>query len=151
MTKDNSELIDELMHTFMNLKKIKFHNMVTCDGLTHNEKIVLFVLHDISKDSKVPLSALREKIKLAPSTITPIITLLEDKGLIERNIDKSDRRNIFLQISAKGEEHIDKVQFEVKKELSKYIKYMGEEDTKELIRLISKTINFFNGREENKI
>lgn len=113
--------------------------------------MVLFVLHRISKDNKVSLSVLRERIKLAPSTITPIITLLEKKELIERNIDKSDRRNIFLQISPKGVEQIDKVHSEVKNAMSKYIIYMGEDDTKEMIRLISKTTEFFNGKEDKKI
>ena len=151
MGKPNNELIEELLQSFMNLKKNNFHNITNSVGLTHNEKMVLFVLHRISKDNKVSLSVLRERIKLAPSTITPIITLLEKKELIERNIDKSDRRNIFLQISPKGVEQIDKVHSEVKNAMSKYIIYMGEDDTKEMIRLISKTTEFFNGKEDKKI
>jgi len=150
MEKNNNELIEELMHVFMNLKKYKFQDFTNCAGLTHNEKMILFILHDISKDNRVSLSVLRERIKLAPSTITPIITLLEDKKLIERNIDKSDRRNIFLKISPKGEEQIERVRIEVKSVMSKYIEYMGEEDTKQLIRLISKTTEFFN-RKDDKI
>jgi len=149
MEKKNDELIEELMNVFMNLRKYKFHDFKNCVELTHNEKMILFILHDISKDNKVSLSLLRERIKLAPSTITPIITLLEQKKLIERNIDKNDRRNIFLQISPKGKEQIDKVQIEVKKVMSKYIEYMGENDTKQLIILITKTTDFFN-REEDK-
>jgi DNA-binding MarR family transcriptional regulator len=148
MEKKNNELIEELMHTFMDFKKNNFHNITNDIGLTHNEKMVLFVLHDISKDNRVSLCVLRERIRLAPSTVTPIITLLEEKGLIERNIDKSDRRNIFLQISSKGRVQIDRVQIEVKKVMSKYIEYMGEDDTKQLIRLISKTTEFFNGKED---
>jgi len=151
MEEKNHKLIEELMHVFMDFKKNKFQNSTHCDGLTHNEKMILFVLRDISKDNKVSLSVLRERIKLAPSTITPIITLLEDKKLIERNIDKNDRRNIFLKVSPKGEEQIDRVQIEVKNVMSKYIEYMGEDDTKQLIRLISKTTEFFNRKEDKEI
>jgi len=151
MEKKENQLIEELMHTFMDFKRNKFQHVTSCEGLTHNEKLILFILHDISKDNKVSLSVLRERIKLAPSTITPIITLLEEKGLIERNIDKTDRRNIFLQISPKGTKQIDIVQIEVKEVMSKYIEYMGETDTKQLIRLITKTTEFFNRKEDKNI
>ncbi|MDD2376314.1 MAG: MarR family transcriptional regulator [Clostridia bacterium] len=150
MKKPNNELIEELMRAFMDFKRNKIQNIASCEGLTHNEKMILFSLHDISKDNKVSLSVLRERMKLAPSTITPIITLLEEKELIERNIDKNDRRNIFLKISPKGEEQINRVQFEVKEVMFEYIKYMGEDDTKQLIRLISKTTEFFTRKEDKK-
>ena len=151
MEKTNNELIEELLDGFMDLKKNNFHNFTNSVGLTHNEKMVLFVLHHISKNNIVSLSVLREKIRLAPSTITPIITMLEEKGLIERNIDKSDRRNIFLKISPKGVEKIDQVHKDVKDVMSKYITYMGQDDTKQVIRLISKTKEFFTRKEDNKI
>lgn len=143
MIEHSNELIEELVSTFRNFKRIKFQNDSSCGDLTHNEKMILFILSDISKDSIVSLSTLRERMKLAPSTITPIITLLEEKGLIQRNIDENDRRNIFLRISTKGEEYINKVQIEIKNKMSKYIEYIGENDTKQLIRLISKTTDFF--------
>lgn len=146
--KNNDKLIEELMYTFRKFKKIKLCNDVNLEGLTHNELIVLFILNDISNNKKVLLSTLRERIRLAPSTVTPIITLLEEKGLIVRDIDKEDRRNIYICISPLGEEYTKKAQKYIKDEMNEYIEYIGEEDTKELIRLISKTINFFGGREE---
>lgn len=148
MIEHSNELIEELINTFRNFKKIKFQKISVCGELTHNEKMILFILSDISKDKIVPLSALRERMKLAPSTITPIITLLEEKGLIQRNIDKNDRRNIFLKISPKGENFTNKVQIEIKDTMSKYIEYIGENDTKQLIRLISKTTEFFERKDD---
>lgn len=150
MDTHNNELIEELISTFRKFKKIKFHSGGNCgdsSDLTHNERMILFILSDISKDGIVSLSVIRERMKLAPSTITPIITLLEEKELIQRNIDTNDRRNIFLKISSKGEEFISRVENEIKNEMSKYIEYIGEEDTKQLIRLISKTTMFFEGKE----
>lgn len=148
MKENKDELIEELVHSFRDFKRIKLQNSFGCSELTHNERIILFVLNDISNDNKVSLSVLRERIKLAPSTITPIITLLEEKGLIERNIDKTDRRNIFLSISPKGQEYTKKVQADINGEMSKYIDFIGEEDTKQLIRLIKKTTEFFSGKED---
>lgn len=148
MKTKNNELIEELLHTFRNFKRIRVQNHASSTELSHNEKMVLFIIYDVSKNNIVPLSEIRERIRLAPSTITPIITSLEEKGLIERNIDKSDRRNIFLRISPMGVEYTNKVQSEIRDIMSKYIEYIGEEDTKQLIKLISKTTDFFSGKEE---
>ncbi len=149
--KKNKQLIDELVNTFMNFKKVKFQNSTNFRGLTHSEKMFLFMLKDISKDNIVSLSLIRERMMLAPSTITPIVTLLEEKKLIQRNIDKMDRRNITLKISLKGEEYINEIQKEIEDQMSNYIEYIGENDTKQLIRLISKTTEFFSRKEDNNI
>lgn len=150
MNKENDKLIDDLMKVFMGFKKVKSHGFAHCEGLTHNEKLIMFILHDISKDSKVSLADLRKRMELAPSTITPLIAGLEEKGFIERNIDKEDRRNIYLEISSKGKEHMNHVQKQIKLSLSEYINYMGDTDTKELIRLMSKTTEFYLRKEEEK-
>ena len=144
MKKEN--LAEDLMKTFITLKKSKFLNISECTDLTHNEKLVLFIVNDLSSKGEVQLSDLREKIELAPSTITPILASLEEKGLLDRVIDKSDRRNIFLNLSEKGIEHMKRVHKLALENTSEYIDYMGEEDSKELIRLISKTAKYFKER-----
>jgi DNA-binding MarR family transcriptional regulator len=143
MNVNNDQLIEELVNTFRNFKKMKFRNDKDCGEFTHNEKMILFILSDISQDNIVSLSVLRERMRLAPSTITPMISVLEKKGLIKRNIDKNDRRNISLQISSKGREFTNRIQAEIRDQMSKYIEYIGEDDTKQLIRLIAKTTEFF--------
>ena len=144
MKKEN--LAEDLMKTFITLKKSKFLSISDCTDLTHNEKLVLFIVNDLSSKGEVQLSDLREKIELAPSTITPILASLEEKGLLDRVIDKSDRRNIFLNLSEKGIEHMKRVHKLALENTSEYIDYMGEEDSKELIRLISKTAKYFKER-----
>jgi DNA-binding MarR family transcriptional regulator len=144
---EKEELANELMKMFISLKKAKFLNISECSELTHNEKLVLFLVNELSLKGQIQLSDLREKIELAPSTITPIISSLEEKGLLERNIDKADRRNIFLKLSKEGKLYTKKVHEIAFKNTTKYIDYMGKEDSIELIRLISKTTKFFKERE----
>ena len=63
----NIKLANELMDTFMRIKNQQFHKIIEVDGYTHNEKLVLFILHDIyleTGENKILLSTLTDRIKL---------------------------------------------------------------------------------------
>lgn len=106
--------------------------------------MVLFIIKNIGNDNGILLSKVRNKIKLAPSTVTPIITSLEEKGLIERKIDKKDRRNIYIYLSEKGEKFTENVNDRWRSSLKGYIDYIGEKDALEIIRLINQTKEYIN-------
>ncbi len=146
---ENSELVDKMLDIFVKLKNSHFHEIAKVDGLSQNEKIVLVIMHENMK-TEMSLTLLREKMKLAPSTITSIITTLEEKDLIKRVIDKNDRRNIFIKLSKKGYEYTERAHKEFKEKIEKYVKFMGKDDTNELIRLISKTTDYFNERRKEE-
>jgi DNA-binding MarR family transcriptional regulator len=148
MKKD--ELAKEVVESLIKLRKSKIHDMTGCFDLTHNENLVLFIIHDMAIDGKVSLSILRDKIKLAPSTVTPIINSLEKKELIVRNIDREDRRNIYLNLSEKGTEYTKKAYDSLVKRVSNFINYMGEDDANELVRLVSKATEYIKEKEKNK-
>lgn len=150
----NNKLAEELMDVFMSIKNQQFHKIIEVDGYTHNKKLVLFILHDVyleTGENKILLSVLRDRIRLAPSTITPLIASLEKDGLIERVIVKEDRRNIYLKLSKKGINFTNEAHTSLYNNVSEYIEYMGENDTEEFIRLLLKTKKFFEERKENNI
>lgn len=149
---ENQQLANELIELFMGIKKKHFHNIIKVKGHTHNEKLVLFLLHDMlenSKSKEVSLARLREKIKLAPSTVTPILNSLESKRLIERVIDKEDRRNIYIKLSKEGKKFTKEAHKELEDMVHDYIEYMGQKDINEFIRLTKKTEKFLKERKED--
>ena len=135
---EEKELGKKLSKTLIQIKRIKLASLADMDYLTHNQKLVLYLLHENSVNGSVLLTEIREKLKLAPSTVTPIITSLENEGYIKRNIDKNDRRNIYIEITSKGKEYTNMVHSQVTK------------DTNDLIRLMNKTINYFENKERGK-
>lgn len=152
----NEQLANYIMNMFLGIKKEQIHDMMKIEGHTHNEKIVLCLLHSIimeTKNETVSLAILRKKINLAPSTITPILNSLEDKNIIQRVIDKSDRRNIFIKFTEKGNEFTQNEYNKLKNIVYEYIEYMGEENIKKMIYLTEKTNEFIkerkNENEEN--
>ncbi|MEG1142046.1 MAG: winged helix DNA-binding protein, partial [Clostridia bacterium] len=94
------KLVNELIETFMKFKKLQMHNIFCNEDLSYNES---YILHKLNKESSnVHLSIIRDKLKLAPSSITNLITSLEEKKYITRVIDKKDRRNIYIKITDEG-------------------------------------------------
>lgn len=158
---DNSKAY-EFFKAFIMLKKskmeeiIKFKSentqsenmiLVAISEKTLNDNLVNNILKSKVKDNKIHLNKLREFMNIAPSTITPIITSLEEKGYVVREIDKEDRRNIYVHLTKKGIQHTKTMQSGLINNINEYIKFMGKEDTDEFIRLINKTNEYANFKE----
>ncbi|MCX8075342.1 MAG: MarR family transcriptional regulator [Clostridia bacterium] len=145
---EKDELIDKFLNTIINLKRIHgkhhshHHHGNSRFDIGHSKKITLLLLHKMCKNEGISLSMLREEIRLAPSTTTAIISELEKDELIERIIDKEDRRNIFIKITDKGIKQAKNEYNEFKRKISKFADYMGEEDFKEFLRLAEKIIKY---------
>lgn len=158
---DKNSKVYEFLKTFIMFKKshiggiIKFKSdntqneniaLVIISEKTSEESLINDILNNKVKDNKLHLNKLREIMDLAPSTITPIITSLEEKGYVLRNIDKEDRRNIYISLTKKGEEYTLNMLKGLLDNLNEYIKFMGIEDTNEFIRLINKTNEYTKSR-----
>lgn len=142
------ELIDSLLKEFVMFQRAGFLKMLSTKDLNVSEVMILYAMYKlISEQDKVMLSTIRDNLQLAPSTITAIITSLEEKELLERIIDKNDRRNICINITKKGEQYVKEVEKNNREIISKYIDYMGEEDVVKFQELVAKTTRFVN---ENK-
>ena len=73
-----------------------------------------------SEDGKITISELAKKTNVLPSAISRTIRGLEDKGYVERTINKNDRRNTYVEMTDRGNKSIlmnptDPFQLEMKK------------------------------------
>ena len=50
----------------------------------------------------VYVSTIAERLKVTPSAISRMLKGLEEKDLIERKVDKNDRRNTYVTLTEKG-------------------------------------------------
>ncbi|MEG0872615.1 MAG: MarR family transcriptional regulator [Clostridia bacterium] len=143
---EKANLSCELVKMLIQLKKVSHRDIDFSEGRGTNKKMILFIIHENCIDGKILLSNLREKLKLAPSSVTAIITALENEGLIERKIDKNDRRNIFLQITPKGIDYTSSAHEKMINTVSEYINYIGRDDASQLLRIITKTTQYLKER-----
>ena len=96
----------------------------------------LFVLHFLSMSNTAALpSELSAALNSSTARISALLGSLEKKQQIERNIDKSNRRNILVTITEAGRERAETEMGEIEKNLAYVFAKMGETDTAEFLRL----------------
>lgn len=118
-------------------------------------KSEMFALMTIGKlilkyPDEIKLSTLSKTLNLAPPTVTPMINSLEESGFIIRVGSKQDRRVVFIQLTEMGQTFLTEKEKHFKSNIQALVEYLGQEDTKELIRLVRKTANFLEQFKENE-
>jgi len=83
-------------------------------------------------------SEIAEKTGVTMSAVTHQVNALESSGLIKRIQSKDDRRVVTITLSKKGIEKVEKIKKEFIHKIKKFSDYLGEKDTRELIRLIKR-------------
>ena len=84
-----------------------------------------------------PISAgdIATSMNTSSARVANLLNTLENKGFIERCIDTNDRRKILVAITKKGKQTIESSQKLMQEHLASVFKQMGENDSKEFMRL----------------
>ena len=95
-----------------------------------------FVLRYIASqaDDVLP-SEISQEVGTSTARVAATLNDLEGKGLIQRSIDRSDRRRILVKITPDGQKHVVIHSKEVQDTMVKMLEYLGEEDAKEYVRI----------------
>jgi len=93
----------------------------------------------------VKVSELSNIIHSTKPATSKMLRALEEKGYIERISDKKDRRVVYIRLSVVGEKKMKEAFNRMHDFADRTIKRLGEEDAKELIRMLNK---FYKAVEE---
>lgn len=95
-------------------------------------------LHPENPEAGVTMSDLSRLMGISKPAVTQIINDLEHRGCVERVSTKNDRRLVYVQITKTGEEILLRGEREFQEKLEIVVRSLGEKDTQELIRIITK-------------
>lgn len=119
-----------------------------CTDLRFSEFFTLHALHCIWKEQQekeggsslpgVTISALSRISRHSMSAVSQIVTVLEEKGLVERTAAQTDRRKVYVRLSGEGERQLEEAGRSVSLFWNEVAGRMGEADTACLIRLLEK-------------
>ena len=130
---------------YAELAKQFLNNSYRLRGRNHQKKIdevmrgETFAILYISKRNDMVLpSEVSNKMNISSARVTVILNSLENKGLITRQIDKSDRRQILISLTQKGAELAEKHDQMVLDMTARMLELLGEHDAKELVRITGK-------------
>ena len=101
--------------------------------IMQGEAFVLLYLLDRG-DCAMPRE-ISEEMNISSARVAVILNNLENKGFIEREIDKSDRRRILVDLTEDGLELAKKHDGVVVDMTMQMLKMLGYEDAKELVRI----------------
>jgi DNA-binding MarR family transcriptional regulator len=113
--------------------------------LTRSESELLAVLVMILADGKQAptVTEISSLLQITPAGVTHLLNPLEAAGFIERQPHPTDRRVVLIGLTAKGTEIGEGLIAEIQEKLIGLINHLGEEDSRTLIRLLSRSIEYF--------
>jgi DNA-binding MarR family transcriptional regulator len=96
-----------------------------------------FVLKYLSaRNCAVLPTEISQALQSSTARISAVLGALEKKGLIIREIDRGNRRNILVTLTDKGSEQAASQEQEMRSHMTRILGALGEADTRELVRLI---------------
>jgi len=131
---NRSSYIEQAINSFREIMSDSRKNMM--ENFNRANKGELFVLQILaSRETEVLPSELSIALNSSTARISALLGALEKKGQIEREIDKSNRRNILVTITEAGRERVEAELTEMRGRMAQIFAEMGEADTVEFIRL----------------
>lgn len=140
----------KLMRSFIEFNKAAWHQR-TIAGCKPSEIRLLFGVRGAIKPgaSEVNVSDLSKMLHVTSPTVTQLLKGLEARGLVERRIDTFDRRMVGIRLTEQGEEVTRQAMQSVARTLQGLIEYLGEDESEQLVTLLTKVFRYFSQQEEN--
>jgi DNA-binding MarR family transcriptional regulator len=77
-------------------------------------------LRALRRDEELTMSGLAERLGVSTAAVTSIVDKLEAEDLVHRSRSKTDRRQVFVQITTRGQEAVKRV-IDVRTDLIRYM------------------------------
>jgi DNA-binding MarR family transcriptional regulator len=145
---DYSELASEVMIKTGRMMKSSFWPK-KANAFLHGEMFILNYL--INEQSDTLPSELSAAMNTSTARVAMALKSLETKGFIRRRIDKDDRRKVIVSITEEGRRLVLSERREMRDRMARILRELGEEDTREYIRIIERiteiSMRIFNEKE----
>lgn len=134
---DYNELAYEFLQKIQMFKKIGPPHKKIFESMRGE----LFALQSIARrGGDVLPGEICDDMEVSSARVAATLNSLESKGLITREIDKSDRRQILVKITQKGEELAEEHMQNILQDASMILKCLGDNDAKEFVRIIGRLV-----------
>lgn len=112
--------------------------------LTMNPRDMM-ILHGIihlNPEGMIKMSQIKDYFHVSPAAVSQGIRSFEQQGWVERIILDSDRRSVYIRITEKGRKLMQQREQEFCEQIGAYFRYLGEEDSLALVRILERTVNY---------
>ncbi len=137
---ETMDYIDLATQFLENLFKLKRHG--------HQKKFnecmqgeAMAILYILRRKNIVMPSDISNDMKISSARVAAMLNSLESKGYITRQMDKSDRRKILVDLTQEGKELAEKHSKAIAVHTAHMLETLGEHDALELVRIVKKLAN----------
>ena len=132
------KLYEEMFRAMNQFRKLKFAEMFP--ELCKTDFFVMCTIMDKGDNGQITISELASRAKMLPSAISRTLKGLEERGYVERNVNKNDRRNTYVELTDAGK----LVTEEARKTMAEFGKsVMAQVDEDDMKRLICYLDNIY--------
>lgn len=145
---ETDDLARRLMVVFTKMKKnhAKYHIIA---DTKRSEMAIIAVLHAHKDQDGLKITEISNRLNLPPSAVTPGINDLEERGLLIRKNSPTDRRIVLAQLTEQGIAYFEERQEKFYQMAAALCDYLGEEDTREFIRIFDRASEFMNNLKDD--
>ena len=150
----------KLMESLRRLKKVA--GKIHLDGDVPQGEF--FMLHTIRNEMRkqdaqasvpvegITISHLSRQLNIAMPTVSQTISILEEKGLVQRLTYRRDRRKVYVALTEHGERMLDHMARQMSSMMDEVMERLGAENVDQLIGLIDKLYDILEdiGRQRTK-
>lgn len=139
-----SELTNELFLVMKRIPKPIFSRGMYGDlSRSEYELLVMLKMRSNEDNRLLSITEISNLLKITPAGVTHLINALEESGHIIRVPDPNDRRIVLVGLTDKGKVAAEALMSEIKETLTGLIDYLGEDDSRTLIRLMTLAQDYF--------
>ena len=137
------EITQELLQIFIQFFRLRWQQ-IPPQGLKSSESDLIGILYlNLGEGAEaITASDLSDQLNITPAGVTHLLNPLEEDGYIERLKDPHDRRVVLVGLTGKGRKLAETLIEEAHESLAGLVKYLGEEDSRTLIRVMSSVIEY---------
>ncbi|MBQ7288165.1 MAG: winged helix-turn-helix transcriptional regulator [Clostridia bacterium] len=111
-------------------------------GELHSNEIGILIYLKHNSKINPTISQLSDAFGVTRSSITQQVNRLEALGYVRKQTDENDRRSVFVAITIKGAGIVMKMDRCRQNDIEHLVDFLGEADSKELMRLLSRVAEY---------
>lgn len=147
----NIDLKTQLIHSIFQFKKLAStgFGMDIADNKNEINMSELILMNGIANntvdsENNIGISDVQRYLSVSKAAVSQMLSSLEKKGYINRDIDKNNRRNLVITLTPNGRRILDNQYDNFSDKLGKIISHLGENDVMQMITIVNRMIEITN-------
>ena len=130
-----------VLETVMRISRSMKRNHPRMKGGEHRHRGGFRIIRVLAKEGPMPSKDLAEKLDIRPSSLSEALDRLQEKELITRNTDESDKRKVIVSLTDKAVDRMNKRRENKDEYQTLLASAISEEEQAEFVRIGNKIID----------